>query len=187
MARRIRVIKVSLIVREVSKDLVRLIREADLNAYRDFGKLPDNGVYHYNDYDARNHGGDNSTVSTRSKSQYTKGSNSGTNQRYVARSQVNKDTGESSKVKQDEQLRDVLALYDKHFLEYNTSEVKLGKSKGHYKNVDFSRLNELDFETNKQKVEQFLAEIREEEESSYGTEIRRTPIKTRVQDDIQLI
>ena len=143
-------------------------------------------VYHHDDYDVQKN--DVSNISSRSKSQYTKTSNTRSNLKYItSNNNLNPNSDHENKIKHDEQLQEVLALYDKHFLEYSISEFKVGKNKKSYVNVDFSKLDNLDFETNKQKVQDFLVEIQEEEEASINEEKTKTPLKSIIKEDIQLI
>lgn len=166
---------------------MRLIKEADISAYRDFGNPDTEMNYSYDDYNSRSREKDINSTSNRSKSQFTKTSHKGTKLKSIStqKKPIEKPIN-TSKIKQEEQLQEVLALYDKHFLEYKTNEVKLGKSSKVYKKVDFSKLDNLDFETNKQRVEDFMAEIREEE-AIHEEEQPKIPTKLLAHDDVELI
>lgn len=158
-----------------------------MNGYKDFERLPGARTMPRDDIDIRNNDGNTITVSTRSKSQYVKQNNSGTQLNQIDRQKrLRESTGQDNKARHEEQLNEVLAMYDKHFLEYNTNEIKLGKSKKDYKNVDFSQLNALDFETNKLRVQEFLEEIIEEDEIPVD-ENNRSPVKSKKRYDIELI
>lgn len=87
----------------------------------------------------------------------------------------------------DSHAQSAFGLQEKEFLAFNSNEMRLGQTNKLFENVNFGVLNELDFETNKQKVMDALGDIDEEEEDSFMTmkfKGQRTQV---LNHDIQLL
>lgn len=165
---------------------MRLISEAELNVYKDIeGSLIDIVPYH-DDSVIYNDNRNTSTLSNRSKSQHINSRVKSLKQ-MAEEQRLRANNDQDVSTRQMESIDYILDLYDRNYLENNNSTPKMGCTNVNYSNVDFTKLSEIDFDTNRKAIQNFLEDITEEEESSFLYEKPKVPLKSILHKDIQLI